>query len=1341
MAGYCIGLYKYMWVEEGVDKKKSLKTIKKQIGSQTSKDSSGQKEVHKKFFTFGEFDRIGFERIDRFERFRDIPETGKGWLGDRQTHLIFDIGKEKDELFYSNGDFYEIEENKTVKSNRLFLGITLLQMRSSLKTYYPKMEDLLMECKTSIMDIVHNEYKGNVKCAVCGTLGSYGLTILWLADQYEDVLKIVTEIRNMQLAKCTSKQKSAFLSAYTIFALNHLEENVQQKKILDVRGNAIIRITLKTGINKEISEKIQEWAGENKDYITHCSGEHDICFNISSSNILKVFDDLKVYDILYDKYILQTNVQLCEDVSMDLKKEITDNSSGTNDTIDMIPLLKTISEKYHMLRTEFEMEFPSTAGMVDSLDLLFSDYISKVSIASNNMWFNNFSHQFLSILESIQEVIEELKKSNNNGVLDTINDLLGDFERQISHIAESNNLIFGTPVCQFLYSGQNNLTLYAYFGLIKRTLRLTYELQKVNKQDEIIPLIVTDVVPIIQSELYFDYEIPTSKKILTIDLPMTALYNPVCYYPYLYHELFHYMVPKDRYIRNKALGIIMSINIIHNILKLLLYKGKTMEMPENFLENYVDTYLLRYVYQYVVSNFDAYLDNELKLNLQPLKYKEVDKMVKSAQMYEIEIYGKWINWINESHYVSVANNFMYGFLEYLYAQEKTIRQEIENWSHSYNSEKDSKKILEVGQEIRKFIEGLAGIVKNEIAEKAQQNFSEIMLKLDDIVLYKTSAFVDAVKEGLADIGMVVMTNLDLAEYLLLMTKVKKDLLIKDRKMELQDAVRTGMVVDFLCDQYDDESGHMNFFEQSRDKFINLYCGLYVSKYKLKQKDYKEKLIKEAELWFEQGKKAYCNYCTKFSIFSGLLKLLADELLVVGEKETVVFEKTEEDRQYWKNYVDLLGRCGNYLKNHKIEKELQEWEEERAKIDKQIFELNIKWIYKFQDQEGEKEKLSSLAKYCKECYQENQDTDYSKPRINSLVPQIDMVIMGSEFKEDYRNNIWKLKAESIESLCRIVAEVAKTLQEQGKQILGNISYPIWYRGQQSTKHTLLPSIMRKYQSFVGRFSEETQNSLAKFLCQEYEEFKFRADGTLETIDRTGYTDSDYIALMQHHSVASNFLDWTEDALSALYFSLEDYFDESRKKVDQDDSSLYIFSPALYNYARRKMVMDFSGKMSRKLEIEKDYINTALQDGIPNLTTPYNASKYYMYQFGKPEYQYDNCEKWIFTDEDDKRWILYMPLAIYVSRLNQRMKAQSGLFLAYNVYTAPDEKNQFDYIALEEIQRKYLSYYKSQSDVCPFLYKIEIDKNHRQEIADWTKAFGMSKEKCYPELVNVGMRIMQ
>ena len=81
------------------------------------------------------------------------------------------------------------------------------------------------------------------------------------------------------------------------------------------------------------------------------------------------------------------------------------------------------------------------------------------------------------------------------------------------------------------------------------------------------------------------------------------------------------------------------------------------------------------------------------------------------------------------------------------------------------------------------------------------------------------------------------------------------------------------------------------------------------------------------------------------------------------------------------------------------------------------------------------------------------------------------------------------------------------------------------------------------------------------------------------------------------------------------------------------------------------------------------------------------------------------------------------------------------MAYNIYTSPDEKNEFDYISLEEIQNYYLEKFKEDEKICPFLYKIEIQEDKREEIASWVKAFGMSKEKCYPELQNIGERIMR
>ena len=166
-----------------------------------------------------------------------------------------------------------------------------------------------------------------------------------------------------------------------------------------------------------------------------------------------------------------------------------------------------------------------------------------------------------------------------------------------------------------------------------------------------------------------------------------------------------------------------------------------------------------------------------------------------------------------------------------------------------------------------------------------------------------------------------------------------------------------------------------------------------------------------------------------------------------------------------------------------------------------------------------------------------------------------------------------KVNSVGSLATQTAEIAQRLRKSAQKVLGENEYPIWYRGQQSAKYKLIPSIMRKYKGAVERLqgskNDKPKLSLMQLLRQEYDEFKFRADGTIEAFDRTGYTEADYIALMQHYSVSSNFLDWTEDALSALYFALEGFLDNKVEKT-ATAAALYIFSPGLYNRARLQLL---------------------------------------------------------------------------------------------------------------------------------------------------------------------------
>ena len=100
--------------------------------------------------------------------------------------------------------------------------------------------------------------------------------------------------------------------------------------------------------------------------------------------------------------------------------------------------------------------------------------------------------------------------------------------------------------------------------------------------------------------------------------------------------------------------------------------------------------------------------------------------------------------------------------------------------------------------------------------------------------------------------------------------------------------------------------------------------------------------------------------------------------------------------------------------------------------------------------------------------------------------------------------------------------------------------------------------------------------------------------------------------------------------------------------------------------------------------------------------------------------------------------FLPLAIYTSKLNPRIRAQSGLFLAYNLYAEPSLNGDYDYLSLERIQDYYLKWSKAHNKK-QFLYKIVIDRPDARAIADCFISLGLAKERVYPELMNVGEKI--
>lgn len=1324
-----------MRVDENLRKKEKLINNRKKI----IKDEEETTE-HEKFLAYGEFDRIGFEKIEKFSKFRDVPEKSKVWIGDRQTVLTYDIFEEGygDAVFYEKGNFYEKNADGLVRSGHLFIGITILQFKDSQKENQGNMGTFMSICKRNILKLV-NEEAMDIKCSVLGTLGSFGLTVIWLSDQYCDILKMVTKIRNTDIGKeKLERNKSIFLSAYTIFAQNHPWGANWEQKIRKIKGEALLRLTLKRGVSEKILESLKQWRVEASE-IYHSAGEHDIVIRMKAADTFNIFSSLG--SLHYDKpffkdNILQSNLQLCEDIkdntdtdfqnNIESENEISKTHNNNREAEEVLPELEKIQNNYIILRHKFGELFPSTAGMVDTLDWLYTDYIAKVSTASNEMWTSNFSYQFLKILECLTKLVENLDTIGmlKKDALQIVNDLLGDFERQIFHIAESNNLILGTPTCQFRYSGQNNLTLYSYFGIIKSILEAIYKNQKVSTQAEIVPLIVADSVPIIKSNLFIEYNNRNDARIVTINLPMMSLYNPVCYYPYLFHEIFHYAVPNDRNIRNKILGCLMSMEILRSlcidVLAGILEVKESDEKKQ--LKLLIQECLMEYIYTFVLRYYERYLEKKTD-NLKT--FDKADEAALTAEEYEKELYELWIEWINAEEKIALSNNCVYLFFSYLYNEKDRIIVRLEKWEEKQeNKKKDVQKMV---KEVAYFIEHRLDVFSDSpMADTLDRGFENLMVFVTEDVLDDALVLMNAIREAMADIAMVMLGKMELAEYMLLFTKTKRDLLLycQQKDISIQDYIRIGMVVDFLSSEKLRDNSNIELMDDSEDNFINMYCGLYYSTRKAgENKEYVNQLCKEGKEWFMYWKTCFHIYYKRYRMCISLFSKLQKQLLNVTD--------TKDESSFWKEYAETLKNYGKYIRNSCSERR-EDWKAKRAHVNQQIFDLNIRFIHKFQYQpdfadlnQERNARISTAGPY----QYEGESGWYEDLKLYGVSGTSNKIIRKSYF--------WEYNVSNVGQLGELTAVIAEELKKSGDRLLSKNEHPIWYRGQQSIDYKLVPSIMRKYKEQKAKQRETADFSLACFIRSKYEEFKFKIGSPSEAIDRIGYTEADYISLMQHYSSPTNFLDWTEDAMSALYFALEGFFDSKAEKTDKD-AALYVFSPALYNYARKK-ILSLEGKDKRKTEIERLAVENA-QAGIPNLTMPYNREKYEAYMLGNEKFDGINSTPYRSVKERDEKLIYYLPIAVYTSRLNKRIQAQDGIFLAYNIYTSPDKDDGFDYISLEEVQKYYFEMFKEDEETCPFLYKIAIKKEERERIASWVKTFGMSKEKCYPELSSIGERLV-
>jgi hypothetical protein len=144
-------------------------------------------------------------------------------------------------------------------------------------------------------------------------------------------------------------------------------------------------------------------------------------------------------------------------------------------------------------------------------------------------------------------------------------------------------------------------------------------------------------------------------------------------------------------------------------------------------------------------------------------------------------------------------------------------------------------------------------------------------------------------------------------------------------------------------------------------------------------------------------------------------------------------------------------------------------------------------------------------------------------------------------------------------------------------------PLWFRGVGDSSFNLVPSLYRD----AGRTAAELIEIERRLLTM----FRQRS---APYYPRPGTNDWDYFFLMQHYGVPTRLLDWSENALVALYFAILDA--EKHRGASPHfvrSASIWVLDPQLWNEHALRESMGKREVLSTDDDVMKSYVPTSVE----------------------------------------------------------------------------------------------------------------------------------------------------
>lgn len=1248
------------------------------------------------------YDRIDVRATNSLQEFFDCSFNPNFWIGEIQSLYLFPfqsdisnfadirIQKGRDSLF--SGRQLDRQSEKYT-----FFSIVTVDVSEEIEKQANSVPYALINsvCDrlfdyTSQKEVVFDAFQ---------SLGTEDVVFIFLGNKISDIIKSVHFLRSLQIQ--TKEKKINFCATtYSLLGLNSNPKNV--KFVEDQEAIAQVSITLKDGKRAdEFLEKFPLDPEKLENSIEILIGEYDVQFTCKATgDFLKLYQHkgaLTAQTDLYNEYILQSKtVWYIKDIEKVENEIISFNisqakiqDSKNNPAIEMLKArVKTLTQKLSEEKSHQGGTKPNIniIAIYQDVILFVNEFIKIMSSCSHVEWFKrleNIAYAFDSGIESFFETLDsesnfvELEHRGLEQKITEINEVLTACRNALSHMHKSGEHFYNVPHPSIYYSGSAHKILMAYYNFIDLVLSLGYLKPHAENtsQSRISFFITFEMINKVQTKIYFKTSAKEENRLVGFELPYAALYDFKKYIPALLHEVYHLIAPVNRAERNqKILYIWMHSNICNYILKYLMHldlitKDKSFrgESSENLLEDIALKYLIDKE-EDVISLLSDNLERYGKGHLVSLD----NSVMNLDQVDFVQVFYKF----NEDRtYNEFIESVLLGFCEYLskgriykYLRQRKVNEEV---------------VTHVKKMVRRSrdTENNISIIKSIAKERNSRTWEE--------------KYNNAIKETICDTFFVDVLRWSMQDYLAYMLDVFNDNQVDWSSSFYQEiSVRIGTIILYFF------GGEQNRSDQMKRETV--------------QEWFEEQLERSS---FSDADKIYV--WKIFSTFLSSYKWSARYLLSIAKAETISCAiQNIESKEQKKLFIRIA--------------------------------LEIKNLYEIFS--GSNSKSNSKSDLCHQVWGILfLQSDFSSKPQNIELPR--QISSQRAFIPQHLQRLYYVPERTISGdlgqFLSVVSEFqnlvnpeeqngnkkAKTKQKGEVDKKEPNREEFWYRGVCNSTYDLIPSLFRnlpesscaqqgKKQEFGKRRLMVPYGYQVAMIRQAYMQTKTY----YSLLEKNEMPLAVRQAFFQHYGVQTNFLDFSTNPLSALYWALYPDDESDRKKVSE--AAVYVFSPKKYQAAVNTI------RVYHKLLQEEDaaYLYPYhTQHCLPDEYVVENMSDNHVLQLKEKAQTFQEQ-----VGGENAQKYKEMPIATVVPQKNDRILAQSGCFVAYSLLCAEDyftnKDNPFAYLTLEEIQKEYVRICEIEKKSPErFLFKILVPIIYQEELRSaLSTIFNYSLSKVYPDV---------